>query len=203
MRPDPFEEIRQRVSAPEAARFYGLAVSRSGTALCPWHSDRHPSLKLYEGDRGCWCFACQYGGDVVELVSGLLNISRVQAAQQINKDFALGLAFGRDKETPQERREREERRAELERYKAFLRWLDEAQIKLCAVHRLGWEYRSIPPEDLPEDVAVAVRALPVVEYYLDVLAAGNMRNIKKIRGGVEGLCSLRSRTGKERSRRAS
>lgn len=200
---DPFQEIRERVSTPEAARFYGLAVSRAGTALCPWHSDRHPSLKLYDGDRGCWCFACQHGGDVVELVSGILGVSRVQAAQQINRDFALGLSFGRDRETPEERRDREERREELERYKAFLRWLDEAQTMLCAVHRLGWLARSTPPEDLPEDVAVAVRDLPVVEYYLDVLAAGNTGDIQQIRKGVEELCSLRTKTGIEQSRRAS
>ena len=180
-----------------------MAVSRSGTALCPWHSDRHPSLKLYEGDRGCWCFACQRGGDVVELVAGILGVSRVQAAQQISRDFGLRLAFGRDKETPEGRRERAERRAELERYKAFLRWLDEAQTMLCAVHRLGWLARSTPPEDLPEDVAVAVRDLPVVEYYLDVLAAGNTGDIQQIRKGVEELCSLRSKTGIEQNRRAS
>lgn len=200
---DPFREIRERISAPEAARFYGLAVTRSGTALCPWHSDRHPSLKLYDGDRGCWCFACQHGGDVVELVSGILGVSRVQAAQQIDKDFALGLSFGRDRETQEERRNREARRAELERYKAFLRWLDEAQTMLCAVHRLGWLARSTPPEDLPEDVAVAVRDLPVVEYYLDVLAAGNTGDIQQIRKGVEELCGLRSKTGIVQSRRAS
>ena len=192
MRPNPFEEIRQRVSAPEASRFYGLAVTRSGTALCPWHSDRHPSLKLYEGDRGCWCFACQHGGDVVELVSGILGVSRVQAAQQINKDFALGLTFGQDRETPEERRNREARRAELERYKFFLRWLDEAQIMLCAVHRLGWEARSIPPEDLTEAEALAVRELPRVAWWLDALSSGKMKNINPIyeeREEVVALCS--------------
>ena len=200
---DPFDVIRSSVSALEAGRFYGLAVSRSGTALCPWHSDRHPSLKLYDGDRGCWCFACQRGGDVVELVSGLLGVSRIQAAEQINRDFALGLSFGKVRETPQQRRDREARRAELERYKAFLLWLDEAQVKLCAVHRLGWLSRSIPPENLPEDVAVAVRELPAVEYYLDVLASGQMADIKQIREGVGKLCNLLLRTSREQSRRAS
>lgn len=192
MRPDPFTEIRQRVSALEAARFYGLAVSRSGTALCPWHSDRHPSLKLYEGDRGCWCFACQHGGDVVELVSGILGASRVQAAQQINKDFALGLSFGRDRETPEDRRNREARRAELERYKSFLRWLEEAQIMLCAVHRLGWEARSTPPEELTEAEALAVRELPRVAWWLEALSSGKMKNINPIyeeREEVVALCS--------------
>lgn len=199
---DPFQEIRERISAPEAARFYGLAVSRSGTALCPWHSDRHPSLKIYEGDRGCWCFACQHGGDVVELVAGILGVSRVQAAQQINRDFALGLTFGRDRETPQQRREREARRAELERYKEFLRWLEYTQITLCAVHRLGWLSRSTPPEDLTEEEALAVRVLPQVEYFLDVLAAGDMKGIHQIKKGAEELCNLHSKTSEPQSKTA-
>lgn len=177
---DPFQEIRERISAPEAARFYGLAITRSGTALCPWHSDRHPSLKLYEGDRGCWCFACQHGGDVVELVSGILGVSRVQAAQQINKDFALGLSFGRDRETPEDRRNREARRAELERYKSFLRWLEEAQIMLGAVHCFGWLARSFPPEELTEAEALAVRELPRVAWWLEALDSGNMQEISPI-----------------------
>ena len=202
---DPFQEIRERISAPEAARFYGLAITRSGTALCPWHSDRHPSLKLYEGDRGCWCFACQHGGDVVELVSGILGVSRVQAAQQINKDFALGLTFGQDRETPEERRNREARRAELERYKSFLRWLDEALIMLCAVHRLGWEARSIPPEDLTEAEALAVRELPRVAWWLDALGSGNMMEIRPIfeqREEVEALCNQALKISEPQSKTA-
>jgi hypothetical protein len=126
---------------------------------------------------------------VVELVSGILGASRVQAAQQINRDFALGLSFGRDRETPEARREREKRRAERERYKAFLLWLEEAQLDLCLVHRVGWMARTIPPEGLTDEEAEAVRALPTVAYYLDVLAAGDVKDIQQVREGVVALCS--------------
>ena len=190
---DSFEEIRQRVSCLDAARHYGLTVNRSGFALCPWHSDKHPSLKLYDGDRGCWCFSCQHGGDVVELVSGLLGVSRTDAAKHLNRDFRLGLAFGRDRETEAQRRERERRAAALKRYKDFLRWLEDVQIKLCLVHRLGWLARSTPPEEMTEAEACAVRELPRVAWLLDSLASGEMPKILAVyndRKRVEELCSL-------------
>ncbi len=39
-----FEEIKERVSMQEAARFYGLQTDRSGMACCPFHNEKTPSL---------------------------------------------------------------------------------------------------------------------------------------------------------------
>ena len=41
-----FELIKQVVRVPEAAAYYGLQVNRNGMARCPFHDDRHPSMKL-------------------------------------------------------------------------------------------------------------------------------------------------------------
>ena len=41
-----FEIVKASVSVPEAARAYGLDVTRHNMARCPFHDDRHPSLKL-------------------------------------------------------------------------------------------------------------------------------------------------------------
>ena len=43
-----FEVVKQSVTAREAAELYGIAVGRGGMACCPFHDDRHPSLKLNE-----------------------------------------------------------------------------------------------------------------------------------------------------------
>ena len=51
-----FQEIKDAVSAREAASFYGLKTSRNGMCCCPFHDDRHPStLKQYVtiGKEGC------------------------------------------------------------------------------------------------------------------------------------------------------
>lgn len=112
---NPYDEIRRRVSCVEAARWYGFAPNRGGFICCPFHHERTPSLKVYDGERGFFCFGCHKGGDVIELVSELLGVSRTEAAQDINRSFSLGLTFGRDRETPEQRREREERKRTRER----------------------------------------------------------------------------------------
>lgn len=41
-----FEQIKSRVTARQAAEYYGLKVERNGMACCPFHDDKHPSMKI-------------------------------------------------------------------------------------------------------------------------------------------------------------
>ncbi len=82
-----FELIKQVVRVPEAAAYYGLQVSRNGMACCPFHDDRHPSMKLNE--RYFYCFGCGATGDVIDLVARLFNLTSLQAAQKLALDFGL------------------------------------------------------------------------------------------------------------------
>ena len=84
-----FEEIRQSVTAEDAARFYGLNVTERGKAFCPWHADHHPSLSFDRRSGRCKCFACNMGGDAVDIAAVLLDLSPLEAAQRINEDFNL------------------------------------------------------------------------------------------------------------------
>ena len=43
-----FEAVKQSVTVREAAEIYGIQVNRNGMACCPFHDDRHPSMKLNE-----------------------------------------------------------------------------------------------------------------------------------------------------------
>lgn len=190
MQYNPYDEIRARVSCLEAGRYYGADVKRSGFICCPFHNERTPSLKLYDGDRGFYCYGCGKGGDVIELASGLLNLSRVQAAEQLNRDFSLGLSFGKDRETAEQRRQREEQQAMRERYRQYCAWLDMARYKLTRLHYLGWQSKDIAPEALSEESAQAVRDLPTCEYYLDTLEDGKIGEIEIIRPGIERMIAL-------------
>ena len=87
-----FEIVRQRVSAEDAARMYGLTVSKSGKARCPFHDDHHPSLSFNRRTGRFTCFSCGMGGGSVDVAAKLLNCSPLEAAQQINRDFDLGIA---------------------------------------------------------------------------------------------------------------
>lgn len=41
-----FEAVKQSVTTRQAAERYGLNVNRNGMAVCPFHRDRHPSMKV-------------------------------------------------------------------------------------------------------------------------------------------------------------
>lgn len=86
--PGLFDEVRERVTAEEAARFYGLEV-KNHRAICPWHRDTHPSLS-FKGLR-CKCFVCGNGGSCIDLTGQLLRLGTLDAAKRINRDFKLGL----------------------------------------------------------------------------------------------------------------
>ena len=82
-----FELIKQVVRVPEAAAYYGLQVSRNGMACCPFHDDRHPSMKLNE--RYFYCFGCGATGGVIDLVARLFDLSSYEAAQKLAQDFGI------------------------------------------------------------------------------------------------------------------
>ena len=82
-----FELIKQVVRVPEAATYYGLQVSRNRMVCCPFHNDRHPSMKLNE--RYFYCFGCGVTGDVIDLVARLFDLSSYEAAQKLAQDFGI------------------------------------------------------------------------------------------------------------------
>ena len=84
-----FEEVKELVDVPTAARHYGVEVHRGNMALCPFHRERHPSCKLYTDHY--YCFGCQAHGDVIRLVQELFGLKPIEAVKQLNSDFALGL----------------------------------------------------------------------------------------------------------------
>ncbi len=79
--------IKSTVAPADAAKQYGLPVQRKGMALCPFHNDTHPSMKLY--DDHFYCFACGAHGDVIDLTSRLLGVSFVEAVHRLEADFSI------------------------------------------------------------------------------------------------------------------
>ena len=69
--------IKAAISVKQAAEHYGLKVNRNGMACCPFHNDRHPSLKLNEDY--FFCFGCGAKGDVIDLVARLFNACELNA----------------------------------------------------------------------------------------------------------------------------
>ena len=82
-----YETIKAAISVKQAVEHYGLKAGRNGMACCPFHNDRHPSLKLNEDY--FFCFGCGAKGDVIDLVARLFDLSSYEAAQKLASDFGL------------------------------------------------------------------------------------------------------------------
>ena len=81
-----FETVRENISVPDAAQFYGIS-SRNGNVRCIFHADNTPSMKLYD-DR-FHCFGCGAHGDVTDLTAQMFGLSKIDAARKLCSDFGL------------------------------------------------------------------------------------------------------------------
>ena len=88
---DEFKSIREQISIKEIAKTYGLNCDRNGTCNCPFHSEKSGSMHFFDKDNKFYCFGCGEKGDGIDLVAKLMNVSSVDAARIIDKDFGLGL----------------------------------------------------------------------------------------------------------------
>ena len=108
-----FEVVIQSVTAREAAELYGIAVGRGGMACCPFHDDRHPSMKV---DTRFHCFGCGADGDVIDFTARLYDLSPKEAAEKLAQDFDLSYdskapprrSYVRQKSEAQVRKEKRE-----------------------------------------------------------------------------------------------
>lgn len=117
---DVFQECRERVTAQEAAQFYGLTFDRRGVALCPFHDDRHPSMSFKGGRFRCW--ACQASGDSIDFTMHYLGLSSpLEAVKRLNEDFHLSLPL-HGKPTATERVAARKRQELAELHRAFEAW---------------------------------------------------------------------------------
>ena len=160
--------IKAAISVKQAAEHYGLKVNRNGMACCPFHNDRHPSLKLNEDY--FFCFGCGAKGDVIDLVARLFNMSSYEAAQKLASDFGL------DPKPPTAA-------AMVKPKRPYIRQLREDEM-LCFrvltdyLHLLeDWKVRYAPktPEDALDDRFVeACQMHCYIEYMADVLTVGDL-----------------------------
>ena len=82
-----FESVKAAVPLRQAAETYGLSVSRNGMTCCPFHEDRHPSLKLNKDY--FYCFGCHASGDVIDFTGRLFGISLKDAVTKLAADFGV------------------------------------------------------------------------------------------------------------------
>lgn len=158
-----FEAVKSTVTPRMAAEHFGLSVSRNGMVCCPFHDDRHPSMKLNEDY--FYCFGCSAKGDVIEFTSKLFGITALEAAQKLSADFGI----------------REARPSVLAKLKTYQTQAENE--KLCFrvlreyLHILqDWKKKFAPqtPQEEPHEHYVeACHMLECTQYMSDLLTIGS------------------------------
>ena len=163
-----FKTIRAAVPTIQAAKDYGLDVGRYGMALCPFHDDHSPSLKL---DERFYCFGCGASGDVIDFTAKHFGISLQSAAEKLCRDY--GLSSG----------ESNAHKAYIHQSYPNIRRFREDELlcihTLCAYRKLleDWKERYAPQPD--SDIwdlrfCEALKALSTVDHLLDSLTIGTL-----------------------------
>ena len=161
-----FKLVKQKISVSDAAEHYGVQVNRNGMCSCPFHEDRHPSMKLNE--RYFYCFGCGATGDVIDFVARLFGLNSYEAAQKVAQDFGI------DPDKPPAaialpKPERPQLKAYRQEEVHCLR-------VLCDV-----QYAPKTPADTLDDRFVeACQMLDYVEYLADLLIAAELEQRVKI-----------------------
>ena len=163
-----YETIKAAISVKQAAEHYGLKAGHSGMACCPFHNDRHPSLKLNE--EYFFCFGCGAKGDVIDFVARLFDLSSYEAAQKLAADFGLDPKPPTAAALPKPKHPciRQFREDEMMCFRVLTDYL----------HLLvDWKVRYAPktPDDALDDRFVeACQMLDYIEYLADILTVGNL-----------------------------
>ena len=159
-----YEFVKANVTVPQAAEHYGVEVQRNGMCRCPFHDDRHPSMKLNEDY--FYCFGCGAHGDVIEFTARLFGLTNYEAVKKLAYDFGL------DPDKPPAAAAL--KKPEYPLAKAFQRDEMHCQRVLCGyLHLLeDWKERyapSSPEEEWDDRFVEACQMLDRVEYLADVL----------------------------------
>lgn len=178
-------EVKEHLTTRQVAEFYGLQVKRNGFACCPFHEEKHPSMKL---DRNYHCFGCGIGGDVIDYVSRMLGLSQYEAALKLIEEFHLPIQgkVKLDRLQKKQFREVKAEQAHLFRIKdRFKKWCNQTieKLKGCLleIEQIGIFLKDQSPEMVfSEDYATLLHAEPVMEYWLDILCFGSIEEKQEL-----------------------
>ncbi len=181
-----FDDIKELVDVPTAARSYGVEVHRGNMALCPFHRERHPSCKLYADHY--YCFGCQAHGAVIKLVQELFGLRAIEAVKQINSDFALGL----DLDKPPDMEKINRRRMEITEHKAEKARVEHMYDVLLRYFTLLDKYKMLyvptsPDEETDRRFVYALQNIGYAEYMLETFDRTDKKQQAEIKQEVDRI----------------
>ena len=176
-------EIKQRLNTKDVLTTYGIETNSKWFACCPFHNEKTASFKVYDGDRGYYCFGCGESGDVITFVQKFFNLSFSEALSKIDTDFGLNIYSERTFEdirrshyqqmavkAKKERAKREKEALDNEYWKAFDEW-----------KRLDDNRRIYKPKSPDEDLhPLFVESLQKLEHQIFILECLQQRRCNNV-----------------------
>ena len=160
-----FETVRTNVKAIDVVLMTGFQPNRSKMICCPFHNDKHPSMKV---DRRYFCFGCGAKGDAIDFVANYYGLSLKEAAEKIASDFALTYDNTRYSEGV-----RKPIAAQRSEYQI---WAEKKQELFANLSRLHKQLREMKMKYVPKDredsewsplFVMAAKELTYVDYLYD------------------------------------
>lgn len=173
-----FQIVKETVTARQAVEHYGIRVNKNGMICCPFHNDRHPSMKV---DKGFYCFACGAKGDVISFVSKLFCLTPLEAAKKLAEDFQVPIKKGGPKKGRALKKTGLPKRTLYQTEQKFEEW-EKYCIRILSeyLHLLEkWKVLYAPKsqgEEWKDEFVEACHQLEKVNYYLDLLFNGGLQD---------------------------
>jgi hypothetical protein len=82
-------DVKQALNIRQVVEHYGFNVNRAGLIKCPIHREKTPSMKIYNNNKGFYCFGCNAGGTVIDFVMKLFGVDCKTAINKLIEDFRL------------------------------------------------------------------------------------------------------------------
>lgn len=157
-----FEEVKYRVDIRDVCGLLGLKLNRNNKCLCPFHNEKTPSFSILPEKNIFNCFGCGEKGDVIQLVSKILKIRPIEAAQYLNEQFHLGINNNKNENIAAVNSYLEHKKAK----ERFYKWENETFQELCDYYKLLKKWKN---EELPrsEKYIEAVKNIDYISYIID------------------------------------
>ena len=122
---ETIDTIKYRADIVSVANSLGLNLKKQGrlyAAVCPFHDDHDPSLKINQQTGTFNCYVCGAHGDVFDLVMKLRNCDFIEAAKELAKQYGVEI---QDDHKPQDPEKEQRRKSYEEAMKVATEWFQE------------------------------------------------------------------------------
>lgn len=192
-RDEVIEEIRARVDIVDLVGEHVRLrrVGRSYVGLCPFHAEKTPSFHVSPERQMFYCFGCQTGGDAFRFVMLKQGVEFPEALRILAE--RAGVRLPERDETPEQRRQRQERERLLEALEWATRWYQH-QLRATPAGQAARDYlarRGIDPSTMerfrfgwaPPDGTSLVDAMRKRGFEPEVLLRAGLAGAREGAGG--------------------